>query len=67
MLAAPDLVLVAPNGPGDTVTSSFALANSASLLGVPFFQQTIPLEFDLTGAITAVRGSNALALVIGTL
>lgn len=43
------------------------LSSNPALVGVPFFQQTIPLEFDLTGAITAVRGSNALALVIGTL
>jgi len=46
--------------------SSFAQGHDPTP-GVPFFQQTIPFEFDLSGAITAVRGSNALALVIGTL
>lgn len=33
---------------------------------MPLFQQTIPLEFGLSGALTAVRSSNALSLVIGT-
>ncbi|MCC7065109.1 MAG: hypothetical protein IT456_20030 [Planctomycetes bacterium] len=46
--------------------SAFALPPASSLLGVPFFQQTIPLELDLAGAIVAVRASNALSLVIGT-
>lgn len=46
--------------------SAFALANDPSLIGVPFFQQTIPLEFDALGALAAIRGSNGLSLVIGT-
>ncbi len=65
LLTAPDLSFVLQSGPG-TAHSSFALANTSSLLGGTFFQQTIPLEFDLSGALVAVRGSNALSLVIGT-
>ena len=67
LLASIDITLFAPNGPGNTATSSFALGNDGSLIGVPFFQQTIPFEFDALGAITAIRASNALSLVIGTL
>jgi hypothetical protein len=66
LLTTPDITFVLTNGPG-TAQSSFALANTPSLLGVTFFQQTIPLEFGGTGALTAVRGSNALAATIGTL
>ena len=66
LLAAPDLTFVLQNGPG-TALSSFALANTTSLLGALFFQQAIPLEFGGTGALVAVRGSNALAATIGTL
>jgi hypothetical protein len=67
LYTTPDAQLLLTNGPGDTATSSFALGNDASLIGVPFFQQTIALEFGAGGAITAIRGSNALSLVIGTL
>lgn len=66
LLVSLDMVLTLAPGPG-TASSSFALANDPSLIGVPFFEQTIPFELDLAGALTAVRGSNALALVIGTL
>ena len=65
LLSSLDILLLAPNGPGNTATTSFALANDAALVGVPFVQQTIPFEFDAFGAIVAVRGSNALSLVIG--
>ena len=66
LLTAPDIVFALQSGPG-TAHSAFALANAPALLGVSFFQQTIPLEFDGTGALVAVRGSNALAATIGTL
>lgn len=51
---------------GGAARSSFALANDPALVGVTFFQQTLPLEFDLAGAIVAARGSNALAATIGS-
>lgn len=66
LLASQDIVLLQTNGPGNSASSSFPLANSAALIGMPLFQQTIPLEFGLSGALTAVRSSNALSLVIGT-
>ncbi len=47
--------------------SELALAADPSLLGVTFYQQTLPLELDVTGAITAIRGANAIAATIGTL
>ncbi len=65
LLTALDVILPLATGFG-TASSSFELANDPSLIGAPFFQQTIPLEFDALGAITAVRSSDALALVIGT-
>ncbi len=66
LLTAPDITFVLQSSPG-TAHSAFALANAPSLLGATFFQQTIPLEFSVTGALTSVRGSNALAATIGTL
>lgn len=62
-----DVTLLLAPGPGDTATSAFVLSSNPALVGVPFFQQTIPLEFDVTGALVAVRASNALSLVIGAL
>jgi hypothetical protein len=66
LLAAADIAFVLQSGPG-TAHSSFALTNTPALLGVTFYQQTIPLEFGGSGALSAVRSSNALAATIGTL
>jgi len=65
LLAAPDLVDVLAPGAG-TVSSTLALANDPALIGLPFYAQTIPCEFDLTGNIAAFRASNALAVQIGS-
>ena len=62
-----ELVDLLPSGPNGTATSAVALANSASLIGAWFYQQTVPLEFDLQFALTAVRSSNARTLVFGKL
>lgn len=67
LLASLDVVSFVPNGPGDTAQSGFALPNSASLVGVSFLQQSVPLEFGVGGALAAVRSSNALTLTIGVL
>lgn len=67
LLASRDISLFAANGPGNAATAALVLPNTAGLVGVPFFAQTIPLEFDGSGAIAAVRASNGLSLVIGTL
>ena len=45
----------------------FALGDDPTLIGVPFFQQTIPLDFDGGGALIALRASNALSMVVGAL
>ena len=54
------------SGPG-TERSSVVVPNDPALVAITVFQQTLPLEFDGSGAIAAVRGSNALEVVIGTL
>lgn len=66
LLSSLDILMVLTNGPG-TAHSAFSLADDPALIGVPFFQQTIPFEFDALGALVAVRGSNGLALTIGAL
>lgn len=66
LLAALDILLFLQNGPG-TAHSAFALEADPSLIGVTFYQQTAPLEFDAGGNIVAIRSSNALAATIGTL
>lgn len=66
LLTSLDVPILLAAGIG-TAQSAFLLANDPSLLGASFFQQTIPLSFDGSGALAAVRGSNALAVVIGTL
>lgn len=65
LLTPPDITMLLTPGPG-SAQSSFALADDPALVGAVFHQQTIPLEFDPTGAIAAIRGSNALSLSIGS-
>jgi hypothetical protein len=66
LLTVPDIqMLLLPDA--GAAHSSFPLGSDPTLIGVVFFQQTIPFEFDAFGAIAAIRGSNALSLVIGTL
>ena len=67
LLSSLEVLLLAPNGPGNTATAALVLPYSAGLVGVLFVTQTIPLEFGPDGAIPAIRGSNGLSLVIGTL
>ena len=66
LLATPDLVdLTVPSG--STARAALTLAADPALLGAVFHRQSIPVEFDLGGAIAALRASNALSLTIGTL
>ncbi len=51
--------------PGIAATQ-LALSYNPALIGAQFHQQTVPLEFDGVGALTAVRGSNALTATVGT-
>ncbi|MGE3877495.1 MAG: hypothetical protein AB7I19_00385 [Planctomycetota bacterium] len=64
--ASLDIVTLLPIGAG-TAHSLLRIANDRALLGVQLFTQSLPLEFDASGALAAVRGSNALAPRIGTL
>jgi hypothetical protein len=66
LLASLDLTQVLQVGAG-TAHSQFPLPNTPSLIRAILNQQTIPLEFGGGGALVAVRGSNALAVTIGTL
>lgn len=58
-------MLLLPDAMG-RAQSQFALTSSPTLLGVQFVAQTVPLEFDGSGTLIAVRGSNGLALTIGS-
>jgi hypothetical protein len=66
LLTSPDLTMLLPQA-GGVAQSEFVLPNAPWLLGIRFFQQTLAAEIDVAGAIVAVRASNALSLVIGTL
>ena len=66
LLTTLDVLVSLQSGPG-TARSSVVVPNDPSLVAITVFQQTLPLEFDGSGAIAAVRGSNALEVVIGTL
>jgi hypothetical protein len=61
-----DGFLTASYGPG-TAHCEFALGDDPSLVGVTFYQQTIPIQIDGGGGIVAVSSSNALAATIGGL
>lgn len=67
LLSSFDVIDLLPSGPNGTATSALVLPNSPSLVGGQFFQQSVPLEFDLQFALVSVSSSNALALVIGAL
>ena len=67
LLDSAEVVDLLPSNPNGSVSSTLALANSTSLIGAVFYQQTVPLEFDAQFALTAVRSSNALTLVVGAL
>ena len=66
LLTSPDLTMLVAQTAG-VARSEFALPPAPALIGMTFFQQTLPIEFDLAGAIAAVRGSNAITATIGTL
>lgn len=66
LLVSPDFLTVLPIQAGNA-HSSLMLANDVALLGMTFHQQTLPLEFNGTGAWIALRSSGALTATIGTL
>ncbi len=67
LLASPDILDVAIGDAAGVTRTALALAPSPTLIGATFYQQTIPLTFDLTWALTAVHASDAVAATIGML
>jgi hypothetical protein len=66
LLTSTEIVLLLATT-GSVARAEFALPNSAILIGTTFRQQTLPLELLQSGALAAVRSSNALAATIGAL
>lgn len=48
-----------------TADSQLALPNAPSLVGLGFHHQMVPLELDVSSAMTAVTSTNALTATIG--
>ena len=66
LLVSPDLLEVYVPAAG-IVQTQFVIPNTVALAGVVLHQQVAPLEFSGTGSITALTGTNALTLTIGSL
>lgn len=65
LYANPDIVdAVLPVG--GTATTSYGFPISPALVGGSFVHQYVPLELDLTLAISAISSSNALQITVGT-
>jgi hypothetical protein len=64
LLVSPDLLDVLLPVAG-TANSQLALPNTPSLVGQSFHHQMVPLELDLSSAITAITSTNALTATIG--
>jgi len=64
LLVSPDLLDVLLPVAG-TASSQLVLPNSPSLIGQSFHHQMVPLELDLSSAITAITSTNALTATIG--
>jgi len=64
VLVVPDILglLVTTTG---TVSSTLWLPNTPPLVGVTFFHQLVPIEFDAQGDWVSVTATNALQLTAG--
>ena len=63
--ASPDFVVtLLPNG--GKVATQLSLPNTATLVGLPLYEQVLALDF-LGGSFSALTGTNRLVLTIGTL
>jgi len=65
LLVSPDLLDVYVPAAGIAQTQ-VVLPNTVALAGGVFHQQVVPIEFSGTGDITALTGTNALTLTIGS-
>ena len=65
LLVSPDLLeLYVPAG--GIVQPQLVIPNTVALAGVVLYQQVVPIELSGTGSITALTGTNALTLTIGS-
>ena len=62
---SPDLLEVYVPTAG-IVQAQLVLPNTIALAGVVLHQQVVPIELSGTGSITALTGTNALTLTIGS-
>ena len=65
LLVSPDLLDLHVPVAG-VVSPSFAIPNSAALVGQQLHQQVVPVELDASGNIVALTSSNRLTLTIGS-
>jgi hypothetical protein len=65
LLVSPDLLELYVPAAG-IVQTQIVLPNTVALAGGVFHQQVVPIEFDGTGTITALTGTNALTQTIGS-
>ncbi len=66
LFTTPDILFLSFTTTGVLETDVF-LAPSPSLLGLTIHHQVLPIELDVSGAISAISATNALDLTIGTL
>lgn len=66
LLVAPDILHVLPASAGIAESSLF-LPNAPPLVGVTFFHQMVPFEFDAFGNVAQITATNALQLKAGML
>ena len=65
LFVSPDLLDLYVPAAG-IVQTQLVIPNTVALAGVVFHQQVIPIELSGTGSITALTGTNALTLTIGS-
>ncbi|HEU4420358.1 MAG TPA: hypothetical protein VFT55_15580, partial [Planctomycetota bacterium] len=65
LLVSPDLLDVYVPAVG-SVQTQLVIPNTVALAGVVLHQQVVPIELSGTGTITALTGTNALTLTIGS-
>ena len=65
LLVSPDLLEVYLPAAG-IVQTQLAIPNTVALAGVVLHQQVVSIELSGTGSITALTGTNALTLTIGS-
>ncbi|HEU4420656.1 MAG TPA: hypothetical protein VFT55_17085, partial [Planctomycetota bacterium] len=65
LLVSPDILGIVLSNNG-TAQGQLFLPNGPSLVGVVFYSQMVPFEFDPLLNIIAVTGTNALAMTVGS-